>query len=191
MPKLKPNTYKAPLPGLRYPQHRSAQPEGALLLGKALKVCMMSFNVRMQSKPGTKRLLSCSAKWRTPRYTKCGAEMVLRKGCQIRKGKAFDYRETQKIHTTPSYSNHYNKSTNLGSNALPIRLGSQPGSLPAVVQNFKSVSSRKINKLLKTPGSTIWHRNYYEHIIRDKVDFERIVADIEQNPQKWEEAGVY
>jgi len=44
----------------------------------------------------------------------------------------------------------------------PQRLGSEPGSLPAIVQNFKSVSSRKINKLLKTPGSTIWHRNYYK-----------------------------
>jgi REP element-mobilizing transposase RayT len=71
----------------------------------------------------------------------------------------------------------------------PPRLGSQSGSLPAIVQNFKSVSSRKINKLLKSPGSTIWHRNYYEHVIRDEADFERIVAYIEQNPQKWEEAG--
>ena len=96
-----------------------------------------------------------------------------------------------------------------GENALPIRLGSasspshtqsevsttpprqgsQSGSIPAIVQNFKSVSSRKINKLLKSPGSTIWHRNYYEHVIRDEADFERIVAYIEQNPQKWEEAG--
>lgn len=44
------------------------------------------------------------------------------------------------------------------SNALPIRLGSQPGSIPAIVQNFKSITSRKINKLLNSPGSTIWHR---------------------------------
>ena len=136
------------------------------------------------------------------------------------KGKAFEKHGTQKIHTTLSYSIHYNKSTNLDSNALPIRdetgenalplrlesatsqshtqseslttplrLGSKPGSIPAIVQNFKSVSSRKINKLLKTPGSTIWHRNYYEHVIRDEVDFERIVAYIEQNPQKWESKG--
>lgn len=73
------------------------------------------------------------------------------------------------------------------STTTPPRLGSVPGSLPAIVQNFKSVTSRKINKLRKTPGSTIWHRNYYEHIIRDAADFERITAYIEQNPQKWEE----
>ena len=84
--------------------------------------------------------------------------------------------------TSPSHTQSESLTT-------PPRLGSQPGSLPAIVQNFKSVSSRKINKLLKSPGSTIWHRNYYEHVIRDEVDFDRIVAYIEQNPQKWEEAG--
>jgi REP element-mobilizing transposase RayT len=105
------------------------------------------------------------------------------------KGKAFEKRGNQKVHSTSSYSIHYKKSANMDSNALPIRLGSQPGSLPAIVQNFKSVSSRRINKLLGTPGSTIWHRNYYEHIIRNEVDFERIVAYIELNPQKWESKG--
>lgn len=74
-------------------------------------------------------------------------------------------------------------------NALPIRLGSEPGSIPAIVQNFKSITSRKINKLLKAPGSTIWHRNYYEHVIRDEADFKRIATYIQQNPLKWETDG--
>ena len=65
--------------------------------------------------------------------------------------------------------------------ATPPILGSEPGSLPAIVQNLKSVRSRKINKLLKTPGPTIWHRNYYEHVIRDEADFERVVTYIESN----------
>jgi REP element-mobilizing transposase RayT len=72
------------------------------------------------------------------------------------------------------------------SNAFPERLGSQSGSIPAVVQNFKSITSRKINKLLETPGSTIWHRNYYEHVIRDEEDYDRIVGYIRENPRKWE-----
>jgi REP element-mobilizing transposase RayT len=57
----------------------------------------------------------------------------------------------------------------------PPRLGSEPASLPAIVQNFKSVSSRKINNLLKSPGSTIWHRNYYLSLslTAKKHDFER------------------
>ena len=37
------------------------------------------------------------------------------------KGKAFEKRGTQKVHSTSSYSIHYNKSANMDSNALPIR----------------------------------------------------------------------
>ncbi|PKO04248.1 MAG: transposase [Chloroflexi bacterium HGW-Chloroflexi-3] len=102
------------------------------------------------------------------------------------KGKAFDFWLSQKNSTIQNHSTDQNKSTNHGSNALPILSGSEPGSIPAIVQNFKSITSRRINKLLKSPGSTIWHRNYYEHIIRDEVDFKRIVRYIEQNPHKWE-----
>ena len=118
-------------------------------------------------------------------------EILVITDCTVRtgKGKAFDFWLSQKNSTIQNHSTDQNKSTNHGSNALPIRLGSQPGSIPAIVQNLKSVSSRKINKLLKTPGSTIWHRNYYEHVIRDEADFDRIADYIQQNPQKWEECG--
>jgi REP element-mobilizing transposase RayT len=100
------------------------------------------------------------------------------------KGKEIDLHRTQNSSITSSPSNNYKKSKNLGSIALPPLLGSQSGSLPAIVQNFKSTTSRKINKELNTPGSTIWHRNYYEHVIRDEEDYERIVTYIHQNPQK-------
>lgn len=116
------------------------------------------------------------------------------------KGKAFEKRGTQKVHSTSSYSIHSNKSANMDSNALPIRdesgenalplqAGSEPGSIPAIIQNFKSITSRRINKLLKTSGSTIWHRNYYEHIIRDEEDYARTIIYIQQNPQKWASKG--
>ena len=39
--------------------------------------------------------------------------------------------------------------------------------------------------ITKTPGTTIWHRNYYEHVIRDEEDYARIVDYIRQNPEKW------
>lgn len=65
-----------------------------------------------------------------------------------------------------------------GENALPIRLGSQPGSIPAIVQNFKSISSPMINKLLETSLSTIWHRNYCEQSLWDIEDYDLIVEYI-------------
>jgi REP element-mobilizing transposase RayT len=115
------------------------------------------------------------------------------------KGKAFDYWLEQKNFDNQNHSVVYNNLSNnvanalptqreneSGSNAIPNQLGSQPGSLPAIVQNYKSITSRKINKLRHTPGSTIWHRNYYEHIIRNEEDYNRILQYIQENPLRWE-----
>ena len=64
-------------------------------------------------------------------------------------------------------------------------IGTQPGSLGAILQNLKSVSTRKINQLQCTPGAPVWQRNYYEHIIRDEADWRRIAAYIQNNPARW------
>jgi REP element-mobilizing transposase RayT len=55
----------------------------------------------------------------------------------------------------------------LAVNASPLQ-GTKPGSLAAIVQNFKSVSTRKINRIRGTPGLPLWQRNYYEHVIRSE-----------------------
>lgn len=65
--------------------------------------------------------------------------------------------------------------------------GTQPGSIGAMVQNFKSVAARKINKLWGTPGTTVWQRNYWEHIIRNEETHQRIANYIISNPAKWDE----
>ena len=64
--------------------------------------------------------------------------------------------------------------------------GLQPKSLGAFIAGFKSSVTSQINKIRNTPGSPIWQRNYYEHIIRDDDDFIRILQYIEINPAKWE-----
>ena len=63
--------------------------------------------------------------------------------------------------------------------------GTQPGSIGAVVQNFKSVAARKINKLRGTAGQTVWQRNYWERIIRDEQAYQRIAQYIINNPAQW------
>jgi REP element-mobilizing transposase RayT len=63
--------------------------------------------------------------------------------------------------------------------------GTIPGSISAIIQNYKSSTSRKINMLLRTKNKTTWQRNYYEHIIRDDNDYDRIVEYIENNPSCW------
>jgi putative transposase len=64
--------------------------------------------------------------------------------------------------------------------------GTSSGSIPAVVQNAKSVSARKINRLRGTRGVAVWQRGYYEHIIRTPDELDRLRAYVEQNPLRWD-----
>ena len=68
----------------------------------------------------------------------------------------------------------------------PLPKGPAPKSLGALIAGFKSASGRRINALRNTPGATVWHRNYYEHIVRDAADLARIRAYIRDNPANWD-----
>jgi len=67
-------------------------------------------------------------------------------------------------------------------NASPL----QPGSLGAIVGNFKSVAARRINTQRGSPGARVWQRNYYEHIIRNDRALQRIRGYIANNPACWD-----
>ncbi len=69
----------------------------------------------------------------------------------------------------------------------PPENGTQPQSIAAIIQNFKSVSTRKINRMNQSSGRTIWQRNYYEHIIRDDRALQTIRQYIQNNPFSWQE----
>jgi putative transposase len=60
-----------------------------------------------------------------------------------------------------------------------------PCSLPAVIGAFKSISTIKINRLLKRCGQPFWQRNYYDHIIRNGDDMKNAQRYILENPLKW------
>ena len=38
----------------------------------------------------------------------------------------------------------------------------------------------------ETPGAQIWQRDFYEHIIRNDDEYQRIAAYIINNPRKWD-----
>jgi REP element-mobilizing transposase RayT len=73
--------------------------------------------------------------------------------------------------------------------------GTKPGSLGAIIQNFKSVSTRKINQIRAKYSHLadgiqhpyIWQRNYYEHVIRNEESWHRIRQYIVENPIHWAE----
>jgi putative transposase len=57
------------------------------------------------------------------------------------------------------------------------------GSLPTIVRTFKSAVTRRAERELNS--GNIWQRNYFEHIIHDQTDWERITAYIADNPLNW------
>ena len=58
-------------------------------------------------------------------------------------------------------------------------------SLGTFIAGFKSSVTRIASMELSIEN--IWQRNYYEHVIRDEADWERIALYIQDNPRKWEE----
>ena len=69
----------------------------------------------------------------------------------------------------------------------PPAKGTQTQSLGAIIQNFKSTSTRKINRINENFGKTLWQRNYHEQIIRDEQSLHYIQQYITENSQNWRE----
>jgi putative transposase len=61
----------------------------------------------------------------------------------------------------------------------------QPRSLGSFVRGYKAAVTREINAVRGTPGAPVWQRNYYEHVIRNDADFDRVRRYIEENPLRW------
>lgn len=59
--------------------------------------------------------------------------------------------------------------------------------LGRLVGAFKTVSTKHVNEWRETPGRPRWQRNYYEHVIRNDSDLDRIRDYITANPTRWEQ----
>ncbi len=67
----------------------------------------------------------------------------------------------------------------------PTHGRSKRHALSEIVRGFKTFSARRINRLRRTPGTAVWQRNYYEHIVRGEDDLRRIRQYIADNAQRW------
>ena len=88
-----------------------------------------------------------------------------------------------KKHNTDAGHPDVNNSNN-GNNAN--MRGNPAPTLGQIVGFFKYGISKQINCIRKTPGIKLWQRNYYEHVIRDNNEYDRITEYIENNPLKWD-----
>ena len=62
----------------------------------------------------------------------------------------------------------------------------QRPTLGQIVAYYKYQTTKLINQIRNIPGSSVWQRNYYEHIIRNENELYRIREYIQNNPLKWE-----
>jgi REP element-mobilizing transposase RayT len=65
--------------------------------------------------------------------------------------------------------------------------GLASGSIGAIIGQFKSIVTKRVNSIRGTPGLDIWQRNYHEHVIRDKDELLEIREYIANNPIRWAE----
>jgi REP element-mobilizing transposase RayT len=59
------------------------------------------------------------------------------------------------------------------------------GALSAVVRGFKGATTRRVRDELGGDGTSFWQRSFYDHIIRNERDLDRIRAYIANNPANW------
>jgi putative transposase len=64
--------------------------------------------------------------------------------------------------------------------------GPKPRSVGAVMAQFKSLVTKRINDTRQYRGGPVWQRNYYEHVIRDEESLNRIREYIATNAPRWD-----
>jgi S-adenosylmethionine decarboxylase proenzyme len=59
----------------------------------------------------------------------------------------------------------------------------QNNKIDEILHSWKSFTAHKINNILKKDG-IFWQREYYDHLVRDQEEFERIIQYVSDNPIK-------
>ncbi len=83
-----------------------------------------------------------------------------------------------------------NTTNNMAHSHAPLRakpeFKRQSRSIGSFIVGFKSITTKCINIQRNTPGISLWQRNYYEHIIRDERELNKIRRYSINNPPQWE-----
>ncbi len=84
--------------------------------------------------------------------------------------------------------NHIHGVLFLGDALTPPLSVPKATNLAGVVRAFKSITARHVNVLLGRGDRPVWQRNYYEHIVRNDEELNRIRQYILDNPANWDDA---
>ncbi len=59
------------------------------------------------------------------------------------------------------------------------------GSIPTIVRSFKAAASKHARESGLIAGESIWHRGYYEHVLRNTREYVAATNYILLNPARW------
>ena len=104
-----------------------------------------------------------------------GIVFIVETDSQRYDGKANDGLETAGIHRREP-----------GVHRTPLRRPAQ-ASLGAFINGYKASVTKGVTALRIVSGASAWQRNYYEHVIRNDDDLDRIRRYIADNPARWAE----
>ena len=69
--------------------------------------------------------------------------------------------------------------------------GPKKKSVGAMMAGFKSSVTSRVNAYRQTPGSEVWQRNYWDHIIRNEAELNTLRRYIQTNPARWQQDSLY
>ncbi|MCF6149989.1 MAG: transposase [Candidatus Kuenenia sp.] len=64
-------------------------------------------------------------------------------------------------------------------------------SISSFVAGFKSTATKCVNEFRNTPKMPVWQSRFYDHIIRNEDEYQRIAHYIKTNPEKWEKDSLF
>lgn len=64
-------------------------------------------------------------------------------------------------------------------------------SISSFLCGFKSAVTCQINSFRSSPGKRVWQPRFYDHLIRNVVEFENISAYVANNPRIWKKDRFY
>ena len=67
----------------------------------------------------------------------------------------------------------------------PTLTNAPAGSIGSIIRSYKAAVRRRINRRRQISHGQIWQRGYFERIVRDAEELERIRAYIRNNPERW------
>jgi REP element-mobilizing transposase RayT len=68
---------------------------------------------------------------------------------------------------------------------LQNKFRSPSNTVGAIVRGFKSTTTKCINEILATPGMRFWQRNYFDRVIRNDKELDKIRDYIHNNVLQW------